>query len=72
MRPRLTPTDCRDVSERATTSAPTAALAVEPGRAVRKIRSAELFADGPRVVIEHRGVEYRLQITRMGKLILTK
>lgn len=56
-----------------------AELAVTDGRGpaeasakVRRIRSRELFAGCPRVVIEHEGAEYRLQITRMGKLILTK
>jgi hemin uptake protein HemP len=52
--------------------APERAASAESGSPVRRIRSAELFADGSRVVIEHQGIEYRLQITRMGKLILTK
>jgi len=39
---------------------------------VRRIQSADIFAGSPCVVIVHAGVEYRLQITRMGKLILTK
>ena len=39
---------------------------------VRRVDSADLFAGSPCVVILHAGAEYRLQITRMGKLILTK
>jgi hemin uptake protein HemP len=34
--------------------------------------SRELFGDGERLLIEHRGDEYLLRITRNGKLILTK
>lgn len=40
--------------------------------AARRIRSRDLFAGCPRVVIEHGDAEYHLRITRMGKLILTK
>jgi len=40
--------------------------------ACRRIRSADLFAGRPSIVIEHAGDEYRLRITRLGKLILTK
>ena len=38
----------------------------------RTIRSADLFGEAREVVIEHRAEEYRLTITRAGKLILTK
>ena len=38
----------------------------------RCIRSHELFDGQNRVRIVHEGVEYLLQITRHGKLILTK
>lgn len=31
-----------------------------------------LFGDGREVRLNHQGVEYRLRITRQGKLILTK
>jgi hemin uptake protein HemP len=37
-----------------------------------RISSTELFAGQLRLLIEHQGVEYLLQITRQGKLILTK
>ncbi|MCB1728662.1 MAG: hemin uptake protein HemP [Gammaproteobacteria bacterium] len=36
------------------------------------LNSRELFRDGPRIEIEHQGEIYRLQITRLGRLILTK
>lgn len=41
------------------------------GRA-RRYRSGELFAGAREIVIEHVGEEYRLRITQLGKLILTK
>ncbi|GAB6041389.1 hemin uptake protein HemP [Endothiovibrio diazotrophicus] len=44
--------------------------AVFPGP--RRVSSEQLFAGASRVVIEHRGEEYRLLMTRQGKLILTK
>ncbi|MES9939040.1 MAG: hemin uptake protein HemP [Candidatus Thiodiazotropha sp. 6PLUC2] len=37
-----------------------------------RIQSSELFRDQQRIEIVHRGEVYRLQITRQGKLILTK
>lgn len=39
---------------------------------VRVVSSRELFDGGQRVDIQHEGQTYRLQITRQGKLILTK
>ena len=36
------------------------------------VDTAELFAGGTEVRLVHRGQEYRLRITRQGKLILTK
>ncbi|MGH8558626.1 MAG: hemin uptake protein HemP [Methylococcales bacterium] len=36
------------------------------------LHSAELFGAAREVVIEHAGQEYRLRLTRQGKLILTK
>ncbi len=41
-------------------------------RAARRLPSHELFAGHPRLLIEHEGAEYLLQVTRQGKLILTK
>jgi hemin uptake protein HemP len=38
----------------------------------RKVSSADLFGPAREIIIEHRAEEYRLTITRTGKLILTK
>jgi hemin uptake protein HemP len=38
----------------------------------RRISSAELFAGGREILIEHSGETYRLRHTSLGKLILTK
>lgn len=38
----------------------------------RRWKSSELFCGQRELVIEHEGAEYRLQLTRQGKLILTK
>lgn len=38
----------------------------------RRLRSDELFVGGQEVQIEHAGAVYRLRITSLGKLILTK
>lgn len=38
----------------------------------RILRSRDLLAGARQIVIEHHGQEYRLQVTRAGKLILTK
>lgn len=37
-----------------------------------RFQSAELLGTAREVVIEHAGEEYRLRLTRQGKLILTK
>ncbi|MET0070339.1 MAG: hemin uptake protein HemP [Candidatus Thiodiazotropha sp.] len=39
---------------------------------IPRLNSAELFRGQNRLVIMHQGGEYLLQITRQGKLILTK
>jgi hemin uptake protein HemP len=36
------------------------------------LHSKELFGSAREIVIEHAGDEYRLRMTRQGKLILTK
>ncbi len=46
------------------------AIYVDAGR--HTVRSADLFQGGKELVIRHGGEEYRLRITRTGKLILTK
>jgi len=38
----------------------------------RRVLTHTLFAGQKRLIIEHEGVDYVLQITRQGKLILTK
>ena len=40
--------------------------------AIPRYRTTDLFGDCPWIVIEHRSEEYRLRVTRLGKLILTK
>jgi hemin uptake protein HemP len=44
----------------------------EPGSARVTVSSADLFRGRREVVILHNSEEYRLRITRAGKLILTK
>ncbi len=41
-------------------------------QAARRITAVELFAGARELRIAHDGEEYRLNITRSGKLILTK
>jgi hemin uptake protein HemP len=38
----------------------------------QRFHSAELLGTTREIVIEHAGEEYRLRLTRQGKLILTK
>lgn len=38
----------------------------------QRFQSAELFGTEREVIIDHGGEEYRLRLTRQGKLILTK
>jgi hemin uptake protein HemP len=37
-----------------------------------RVDSARLLAGGRELIIDHTGAEYRLRLTRNGKLILTK
>ncbi|MEM0898714.1 MAG: hemin uptake protein HemP [Pseudomonadota bacterium] len=37
-----------------------------------RVLSADLFRNRQEIVIEHAGADYRLRITRQGKLILNK
>lgn len=47
--------------------------AIEPAAALpRRVTAVELFAGARELRIAHAGEEYRLNITRSGKLILTK
>jgi len=43
-----------------------------PAREPRRISSEELIGPAREVLIRHAGFDYRLRITRQGKLILTK
>jgi hemin uptake protein HemP len=43
-----------------------------PEPAVVAVRSADLFRGAREVIIVHHDEQYRLRITRAGKLILTK
>jgi hemin uptake protein HemP len=42
------------------------------GASRRRLASSDLFGSVQEILIEHAGQEYRLRITRQGKLILTK
>lgn len=55
-------------------SRPGSSPGIEPDRppAERVISTRELLAGGHRVWIEHAAQRYLLQVTRSGKLILTK
>jgi len=57
------------VSPDATASGPEATAAVP---SAFRISTSELFHGQRYIVIVHRGEEYRLHITKAGKLILTK
>jgi len=43
-----------------------------PPAAKPRLRSEDLFRSGCELIIEHRGEEYRLKLTRNDKLILNK
>jgi len=44
----------------------------DPAGALTAVQSTDLFKGHKWVVIEHNGTRYRLQTTKLGKLILTK
>jgi hemin uptake protein HemP len=46
--------------------------AVSQNGAMTRIQTAHLFGGKTAIEIEHMGQIYRLQVTRQGKLILTK
>lgn len=58
--PSLPAPPCQSPSGKATPSRPAA------------VKSESLFAGAAEVLIDHRGVVYRLRQTSLGKLILTK
>lgn len=47
-------------------------LPAAPSAGPPRVESRQLFAGGAEVLIAHGGEQYRLRITRQGKLILTK
>lgn len=59
-------------SARASASGLQAGPAPTPGAAVRRLASEAVFDGAAEVLICHRGVDYRLRQTTLGKLILTK
>ncbi|MFO7640681.1 MAG: hemin uptake protein HemP [Candidatus Competibacteraceae bacterium] len=42
------------------------------GETRKRLSSADLFGSAQEILIDHAGQEYRLRVTRQGKLILTK
>lgn len=48
------------------------ATASAPERDLKRVSSEELIGPEREVLIRHAGCDYRLRITRQGKLILTK
>ena len=60
------------MNQKVTANGPQAAQSSLSPVPPQRIDSSELLAGGKRVVIEHEGVPYLLQVTRSGKLILTK
>ena len=51
---------------------PTKVKTQDRTEARRVLRSEELFGASREITIRHNGQEYRLQVTRNGKLILIK
>ena len=47
-------------------------LAHPPARELKRVSTEELIGPAREVLIRHAGCDYRLRITRQGKLILTK
>ena len=43
-----------------------------PARELKRVSTEELIGPAREVLIRHAGCDYRLRITRQGKLILTK
>lgn len=54
----------------ATSAAPVSAPS--PALTSRRLQASQLFGGARELVIEHAGEDYRLRITQLGKLILTK
>lgn len=52
--------------------APPPGAAAAPAPSPLRLHSEQLFSGASEVLIEHRGATYRLKLTSLGKLILTK
>ncbi len=50
----------------------TPATVAAPARELKRVSTDELIGPAREVLIRHAGCDYRLRITRQGKLILTK
>jgi hemin uptake protein HemP len=53
-------------------SMPTSLAPPMPARELKRLSSEELIGPAREMLIRHAGFDYRLRITRQGKLILTK
>lgn len=51
---------------------PAPAKSIDNESNLRVLNSDELFEGGQEIAIVHKGISYRLRITRQDKLILTK
>ncbi|MBI1329989.1 MAG: hemin uptake protein HemP [Alphaproteobacteria bacterium] len=51
---------------------PPASAARRTARSIRRIAVQEIVGEGGEAILEHKGEDYRLRVTRNGKLILTK
>jgi hemin uptake protein HemP len=50
----------------------TASASAKPNAPTRRVSSSELLGQDRELEIEHAGAVYRLRLTSLGKLILTK
>lgn len=64
---------CMEPNKSTALSAPDARLvaAVSDAARAKRVTSRELLGGGDLLIIEHEGREYRLRLTRNGKLIMT-
>jgi hemin uptake protein HemP len=65
----MTAADAPDAPDASIGASP---LAESPGPAARTVASEALFRGATELRIDHGGVIYRLKLTALGKLILTK
>jgi hemin uptake protein HemP len=61
-----------EIKPQAATCGSSAPAATSPRPQPARIQAAALFGGGRELVIVHQEEEYRLRVTRKGKLILTK